>query len=151
MKNLPTHIYTTLVSNGAVHPSELPHMSAAEIIDAWLSWNGIIRYTDQIIEVVEAAYAYTETPLHQPERERLVAKTLELTANALQTAVDANHGAMPDEFALSIEPRAVIEHLERLEADAAQWRAFQNSVTAEHFRHSTPHASTPHVKLGDES
>ena len=31
-------------------------MTAAELVDAYLGWNGIINWTDEILQVVKAAY-----------------------------------------------------------------------------------------------
>lgn len=35
---------------------ELQNMEPREFIDAWLTWNGIIGYTDELIELVQSAY-----------------------------------------------------------------------------------------------
>lgn len=37
-------------------PKEVEAMTPYEMVDAWLRWNGIIGYTDDIIYMVFAAY-----------------------------------------------------------------------------------------------
>lgn len=37
-------------------PKEVEAMTPYEMVDAWLRWNGIIGYTDDIIDMVFAAY-----------------------------------------------------------------------------------------------
>lgn len=35
---------------------EVNSMSAAELVDAYLAWNGIRNFTDAVFEIVRAAY-----------------------------------------------------------------------------------------------
>lgn len=45
-----------LVEEAEYKREELDIMGAYDLIDAYLTWNGIINYTDDIINVVFAAY-----------------------------------------------------------------------------------------------
>ena len=45
-----------LIEDAEYTEAEVNCMTAAELVDAYLAWNGIINYTDDILQVVKAAY-----------------------------------------------------------------------------------------------
>ena len=45
-----------LVEEAGYEDYEVNGMSPAELVDAYLAWNGIIKWTDSILKVVCAAY-----------------------------------------------------------------------------------------------
>lgn len=45
-----------LIDEAEYTESEVNEMSAIELVDAWLRYYGIIDYTDDIVEVVSAAF-----------------------------------------------------------------------------------------------
>ena len=45
-----------LVEEAEYTDDEVNCMTAAELVDAYLGWNGIINWTDDILQVVKAAY-----------------------------------------------------------------------------------------------
>ena len=46
-----------LIDEAGYSANAVNHMSSWELLNAWLRYNGIIGYTNDIIEVVEAAFA----------------------------------------------------------------------------------------------
>ncbi len=48
-----------LVSEAGWEVEEAENLTSRELVQAWLNWNGILGYTDDILEVVEAAYNFT--------------------------------------------------------------------------------------------
>ncbi len=48
--------------------TEILEMSGFEFLDEWLQWNGIIGYTEMIVETIYAAYGIdlTESPFNEP-------------------------------------------------------------------------------------
>lgn len=48
--------------------TEILEMSGFEFLDEWLQWNGIIGYTEMIVETIYAAYGIdlTESPFDEP-------------------------------------------------------------------------------------
>lgn len=45
-----------LVEEAEYTDDEVNCMTPAELVDAYLGWNGIINWTDDILQVVKAAY-----------------------------------------------------------------------------------------------
>ena len=45
-----------LVEEAEYTEDDVNCMTAAELVDAYLRWNGIINWTDDILQVVKAAY-----------------------------------------------------------------------------------------------
>lgn len=45
-----------LVEEAEYTEDDVNCMTAAELVDAYLGWNGIINWTDVILQVVKAAY-----------------------------------------------------------------------------------------------
>lgn len=45
-----------LVSEAEWEVEEVENLTSRELVKAWLEWNAIFGYTDDILEVVEAAY-----------------------------------------------------------------------------------------------
>lgn len=45
-----------LVEEAEYTEDDVNCMTAAELVDAYLGWNGIINWTDDILQVVKAAY-----------------------------------------------------------------------------------------------
>ena len=45
-----------LVEEAEYAEYEVNCMTAAELVDAYLAWNGIINWTDDILKIVKAAY-----------------------------------------------------------------------------------------------
>ncbi len=48
-----------LIEEAEMSQAEVEDMTAFELIDAWLKYNGIIGYTGEILEVVQAATEVT--------------------------------------------------------------------------------------------
>lgn len=72
-------IINYLTEEGYEHPEELTNLDAYDLIDTYLTWEGIIGYTDEIIEVVFSAYG-----LRNRNSRRMLKDQLQLTLSILQ-------------------------------------------------------------------
>lgn len=45
-----------LIEEAEYSEEDVNNMDAEELVNAWLTWNGIIGYTSDVLEVVAAAY-----------------------------------------------------------------------------------------------
>lgn len=45
-----------LIEEAEYKPTKVKHMTREELFEAYLTWNGIIGYTQDIIEAYEAAF-----------------------------------------------------------------------------------------------
>lgn len=52
-------LITYLVNDAEYEPEELQELEPEELIDKFLMWNGIIGFTNDIINAVKAAYKST--------------------------------------------------------------------------------------------
>lgn len=48
-----------LLDTGEYELIQLEAMTPYQLLDAWLTWEGIIGYTGQILDVFQAAYSIT--------------------------------------------------------------------------------------------
>ena len=48
-----------LIEEAEYTEDEVNCMTAAELVDAYLAWNGIRHFTDDVFKVVKAAYGIT--------------------------------------------------------------------------------------------
>ena len=55
-------LITYLVNEAEYEPEELQELEPEELIDKFLMWNGIIGFTNDIINAVKAAYKSTSNP-----------------------------------------------------------------------------------------
>jgi len=51
-----------LIEEAEINQRNVEEMTAFEMIDAWLKYNGVIGYTEEIIDVIQAA---TETEINE--------------------------------------------------------------------------------------
>ncbi len=54
-------LITFLVNEAEYEPEELQELEPEELIDKFLMWNGIIGFTNEIINAVKAAYNTTQS------------------------------------------------------------------------------------------
>lgn len=46
----------TLMNEAEYTEEEIANMEPRDLVDAWLTWNGMLGYTDDIISLVRCAY-----------------------------------------------------------------------------------------------